>query len=70
MEPRVLRLETACDRLSRDVGRMDADMTHIKETLKHIAERQERDFRLLFGALITVAIALSGLMAKGFGWLS
>ncbi|ODT85350.1 MAG: hypothetical protein ABS69_00830 [Nitrosomonadales bacterium SCN 54-20] len=27
------------------------------------------DFRLLFGALIFVALGLAGIMAKGFGWL-
>mgnify|MGYP000722284598 FL=1 len=27
------------------------------------------DFRLIFGAIITVALGLAALMAKGFGWL-
>lgn len=27
------------------------------------------DFRILFGAIIAVALGLAGLMAKGFGWL-
>jgi hypothetical protein len=27
------------------------------------------DFRLLLGALISVAVGLVGVMAKGFGWL-
>ena len=26
-------------------------------------------FRILFGAIIAIAIGLSSLMAKGFGWL-
>lgn len=29
----------------------------------------ERDFRILFGVIITVALALAGLLAKGFHWL-
>lgn len=29
----------------------------------------ERDFRILFGALIAVTLGLAGLMARGFGWL-
>lgn len=47
-----------------------------KETLKEIKEEQramrsahDRDFRILFGALITLALGLAGLMAHGFKWL-
>lgn len=28
----------------------------------------DRHFRILFGAIISVALGLAGLMAKGFGW--
>jgi len=28
----------------------------------------ETDFRIMFGALITVALGLAALMAKGFHW--
>ncbi len=31
---------------------------------------REFDFRLLFGALIAVALGLAGMMAKGFGWFN
>jgi hypothetical protein len=31
-------------------------------------EAQERDFRILFAALISVAIGLAAMMAKGFHW--
>jgi hypothetical protein len=27
------------------------------------------DFRVLFGALIAIAVGLAGIMAKGFHWL-
>ncbi len=30
--------------------------------------KQELDFRLLFGALITLALGMTGMMAKGFHW--
>jgi hypothetical protein len=32
-------------------------------------KRASPDFRILFAALITVALGISTLMAKGFGWL-
>lgn len=76
MEPRLHRLETDFGHLSRDMGRVEADVGHVKETLKRMSERleeiderQQRDFRMLFGAVITVALGLGSLMAKGFGWL-
>ena len=76
MEARVARLESDFGHLSRDIGHLEADMAHlktdmtsVKADLRQVIERQDRDFRVLFGAIITVAVGLGGLMAKGFGWL-
>lgn len=33
-----------------------------------LRDRMARNFRILFGALITVALGLAGLLAKGFHW--
>ncbi|HET7132466.1 MAG TPA: hypothetical protein VFJ95_09470 [Gammaproteobacteria bacterium] len=44
-------------------------MREIKLDFKDIKSDAKVDFRLLFGALIAVAIGLGGLMARGFGWL-
>jgi len=33
-----------------------------------VRQDQKNDFRLLFGAIITLAIGLSGVMAHGFRW--
>jgi hypothetical protein len=35
---------------------------------EHLREAQERDFRILFSAMITVALGLAAMMAKGFHW--
>ncbi|HDW8052597.1 TPA: hypothetical protein ACVU0F_004331 [Yersinia enterocolitica] len=58
------------------VAKLESDSEHIKVTLKDIKDdvreikRDARgDFRMLFGALIAVAIGLAGVMAKGFGWI-
>ncbi|HDC4469844.1 TPA: hypothetical protein O8U04_003616 [Enterobacter kobei] len=58
------------------VAKLESDVEHIKNALKDIKDdireikRDARsDFRLLFGALITVALGLAALMAKGFHWL-
>ncbi|NWB98026.1 hypothetical protein HX882_19190 [Pseudomonas gingeri] len=69
METRVTKLETHVECIRRDLDEILGDIReHRKET--------KSDFRLLFGALITVSLGLAGLMvglsgliAKGFGWL-
>jgi len=69
MDARIAKLEAAAEYTQRD-------MADIKETLRRhddkfdgLRERMERDFRLLFAALIAVALGLAGLLGKGFGWL-
>lgn len=48
---------------------MDAGFSELRADVKDCDRRRDRDFRILFGALITIALGLSGLMAKGFGWI-
>lgn len=62
IEPRVARLEAS-------VSHLEADMREVKGDLKDLRRALETNFRLLFGALIAVALGLAGLMAKGFHWL-
>ncbi len=62
MEGRIAKLETAMEYVQRDLGEIKSDIRQIKDHAR-------TDFRLLFGALITVALGLAGLMAKGFHWL-
>lgn len=40
-----------------------------RDRIDGVRDRMERDFRVLFGALIAVTLGLAGLMAKGFQWL-
>lgn len=44
-------------------------LKEIKDDLRAMRTSQERDFRLLFGAIITVTLGLAGLMAHGFHWI-
>lgn len=44
-------------------------LVEIKGDVRDILRDQKSDFRLLFGALIAVALGLAGLMARGFHWL-
>lgn len=54
--------------LKTDVGHLKQDMSEVKTDLSGLRVAHERDFRILFGAIVFVALGLSGLMAKGFGW--
>jgi hypothetical protein len=62
MEARVAKLEAAVEHIQVVVGEIKADLREVRRDMRG-------DFRLLFGAVIFVALGLAGLMAKGFGWL-
>lgn len=62
MEGRLMAIETHLGYLKEDVGELKVEAREIRHT-------QERDFRLLFGCLIAVALGLAGLLAKGFHWI-
>ncbi len=66
MEARITRLETVAEFMQRDIAELKQD---IAATRKEVHSIRTTDFRLLFGAIITVTLGLAGLMAKGFGWL-
>jgi hypothetical protein len=61
MEARVAKLESSVEHIQRDT-------TDIKSELRTLRDNARTDFRVLFGAIIAVALGLAGLMAKGFHW--
>ncbi len=62
MEARVAKLEAHIEHIQSDINEIKSDLREIKRDAR-------ADFRLLFGALIFVALGLAGLMAKGFHWI-
>lgn len=62
MEARVAKLEAHIEHIQGDLNEIKTDVREIKRDAR-------ADFRLLFGALIFVALGLAGLMAKGFHWI-
>lgn len=62
MEARVAKLEASSEFIQREI-------TDLKSEVRGLRSDARSDFRLLFGAIITVAISLAAMMAKGFGWL-
>lgn len=80
MEARVAKLEVAAEYIQRDVAEIKSDIRDMKNAwiafkddvngeFKTVRSEMKSDFRILFGAIITVALALAGLLAKGFGWV-
>jgi hypothetical protein len=62
MEARVAKLEAHIEHIQGDLNEIKSDIREIKRDAR-------TDFRLLFGALIFVALGLAGLLAKGFHWV-
>lgn len=62
MDSRVARLEVR-------VEHIEGDIAEIKTDLRRLRERMEGDFRLTWAGIVALGVGLSGLMAKGFGWL-
>jgi hypothetical protein len=62
MEARVAKLEAHVEHIQQDLNEIKADIREMKRDARS-------DFRMLFGALIFVALGLAGLMAKGFHWI-
>jgi hypothetical protein len=46
-----------------------ATLKDLRNDLRTVRARQEADFRILFAALIGVALGMAGLVAKGFHWV-
>ncbi|MBP2171025.1 hypothetical protein J2125_004217 [Erwinia toletana] len=55
--------------LESNVEHMKDSIKGINDDIREIKRDARTDFRMLFGAMITVAMGLAGMMAKGFHWL-
>jgi hypothetical protein len=66
MEARVAKLEASMEYVQKDISELRTDVREIRGDIKGI---RTTDFRLLFGAIIAVALGLAALMAHGFHWI-
>lgn len=69
MEARVAKLEASITHIEQDITEIKTDIRDLRQDVREVRRDMQTDFRLLFGALIAVALGLAGLMARGFGWL-
>jgi hypothetical protein len=80
MDTRLTRLEVTVDHIQGDLRDLRSDLRDLRSEVRHfqsevrtdlrvVRDQSRLDFRLLFGALISVALGMAALMAKGFHWL-
>jgi len=62
-------LEARVAKLEAHVEHIREDTAEIKTTLSKLGDRMWTQFIITWGGLIAVAVGLTGVMAKGFGWL-
>lgn len=76
MENRLNRLELTAAQIDNRLGRVEVIVEHVKEDVRDlriefrgVRDQARVDFRLLFGALISIALGMAALMARGFHWI-
>lgn len=62
-------IESRVARLEASVLHIESDIKEIKSDIKDLRKADEHNFRFLAGLMITTALGLASIMAKGFGWL-
>ncbi len=56
-------------RIEATVEQQGLRMKNLDDAVTLLRSEARTDFRLLFGALIAVALGLAGMMAHGFRWI-
>lgn len=69
VEARLARLESHVEHIQSDIQDIKADVRDVRGDIKDLRADARTDFRVLFGALITLTISLVAVMARGFGWI-
>jgi hypothetical protein len=66
---RVVGLEEITASIKLSLAAVAAELRDLRTDLRDMRQRQERDFRLLFGAIIFAALSLAGLIARTEHWI-
>ena len=67
---KVAILETNVNGLKNEVSEWKSEFREFRKEMRaEITAIRTHDFRLMFGAFITVALSLAAVMAKGFHWI-
>lgn len=68
-EQRMTRVESAIERIDRSLFEIKNENKEIKNENKEVRMEIRSDFRWLLALMIGFGITLTGVMAKGFGWI-
>jgi hypothetical protein len=68
MEARVAVLEEIAAASKQSLSDLRQEVRETNRRVDVVRDALERDFRILFAALITATLGLAALMAKGFHW--
>ena len=73
VERQLGKLESDVEHIKTAVGTLKTEARELRSEMRSdigkLRDLHERDFRILFGAIIFVAIGIASIMAKSFGWL-
>jgi hypothetical protein len=48
---------------------VESNIADLKAAMRSLRDRMDKDFRITWAGIIALGLGISGLMAKGFGWL-
>ncbi len=63
------KMEQGFARVDAKFGRVDERFERMDARFERMDTRSDRQFMILGGMIVSLGIALAGLMAKGFHWL-
>ena len=73
LNARVTRLETGMEYIREDIRNLRIELRdtrmELRTDIRDLRTEMRTDFRLMFGMMVTFALGLSGMMAKGFHWI-
>ncbi len=68
MEPRLAKVESDVGHINSDISEIRKDIRELRGEIKSVADKLDAKFILTWVGIISAALGLAYLMAKGFKW--
>jgi hypothetical protein len=68
LQPQGHHMEARIAVLEEIAASTKSTLRELRDDVRWVRDKQETDFRIMFGVLITAALGLATLMARGFHW--
>ena len=69
LDTRLARVEVTLEHIGEDLNGLRTDFRDLRNDMNHLRDQSRMDFRVLFSAMISLALGMAALMAKGFHWI-